>query len=229
MSNENDKEKTATHARAKNQTVMLTPEITGQVRAMLQQSDDKGSSWDKPEPAKPVVPKAVSAPAPVEQAPQAPAQHPPAPVQQPPAPVQYAAAPVPEPAVSASGDMYLVPVGKVGRLVGFLICYDKDEKGQMLEIRSGRWLVSNAPSAHGNTLVISDETVSSLHAIIRVSEAGVCQVMDQLAEFGTSVIRYENSEEEEIVGSTTTVDHGDIVRFGDLSFTVVLIPQSDTE
>lgn len=114
-----------------------------------------------------------------------------------------------------------VPTSKV---VGFLISFDKNKFGDVFEIRAGRWLITSRPTDHGEFILIDDETISPLHAIVRATKEGRIQVLDQLSEFGTGVIRYNESTEQEVSGTMVNVDHGDVLRLGDRRFVVVTIP-----
>jgi hypothetical protein len=112
------------------------------------------------------------------------------------------------------------------KLVGFLISYDRVDAGEMFEIRSGRFLITSRPTDNGDYLLVDDETISPLHAIVRATKDGSIQVLDQLSEFGTGVTRGGDGEEEEVSGGLATILHGDVVRFGKRSFVVVAIPQT---
>ena len=111
------------------------------------------------------------------------------------------------------------------KLVGFLIAYDNNVNGEVVELRIGRWLLTSRPSEHGDHILVSDESISPLHAIIRVSKEGKVQVLDQLSEFGTGIVSVQGTSEEEVTGSMVVLHHGDIVRFGKRRFVVCLIPE----
>ncbi len=70
---------------------------------------------------------------------------------------------------------------------------------------------------------MKDATVSPLHAIVKISENGEIQVLDQLSEHGTTIRRIDGTEEK-LSGSMGAVGHGDLVSFGNRSFHVCLIP-----
>ena len=119
----------------------------------------------------------------------------------------------------------MVSLGSPGRLVGLLVSYDVREEGEIFEIRSGRFLITSRPTDNGDYLLINDASVSPLHAIVRATEDGKIQVLDQLSEFGTGLRRSGGEEEEEVAGGLATVSHGDTVRFGKRLFVVVSIPK----
>lgn len=108
-------------------------------------------------------------------------------------------------------------------LVGFLVTYDHDHKGSYVELRQGRLMVSNQRETSGSCLVVLGESISPMHAIMRVAPGGVVQVLDQLSEAGTRVRHMGQTEEEFLSGEKSTVSHGDIIFFGDRKFHVLLV------
>lgn len=241
-------------SRARNRTVMLSPEMTGQVRAMLYKGDEKQSSssdWSKLEAGKPVVSSPASAPSRniqnavesegvkkdnfsdrrttkigqefINQ------------VLNNPAMVMRK-----EPEVAAVAPTYSTPVqgNKVAqskpvlrevtptsKLIGFFISFDNDQFGEIYEIRVGRWIVTSKPTDQGEFIQINDNTISPMHAVLRVTKEGKVQILDQLSEFGTGITRVNADTENDVSGTMETVDHGDIVRFGSRYFVVCLVPE----
>ena len=110
-----------------------------------------------------------------------------------------------------------------GPLVGFLVTFDHDPRGSYVELRSGRLIVSSQCEESGNCLVIRDPSVSPMHAIMRVAQGGVVQILDQLSEAGTRIKHIGEQEEVFLSGEKATVAHGDIVFFGDRKFHVLLV------
>jgi len=110
-------------------------------------------------------------------------------------------------------------------LVGFLVSYDHNPMGDYVELHSGRLVVSRNKEESGSCLVIRDESVSPMHAIMRVSGSGVVQVLDQLSESGTRVRHAGQRDEEFLSGDKTTLSHGDIVFFGERKFYVLLVSE----
>lgn len=108
-------------------------------------------------------------------------------------------------------------------LIGFLVTYDHDPMGSYVELRQGRLIVSNQREESGSCLVVIGESVSPMHAIMRVAPGGVIQVLDQLSEAGTRVKHFGQTEEEFLSGEKSSVSHGDIVFFGDRKFHVLLV------
>ena len=108
-------------------------------------------------------------------------------------------------------------------LVGFLLSYDNNPKGDYVELRTGRLMVTCEFDASGNCLVVAHPSVSPMHAIMRVGSGGTIQVLDQLSENGTKIRHAGSNEEEFLSGEKGTLSHGDIVSFGERSFYVCLI------
>lgn len=214
--------------RARNRTVMLTPEITGQVRARLAQETDEGEdngtssgafNTDALESARgssggfklsqePPAYQGAYSPAaapnsPVQSAPKAPAQ------QFPPAATG-----------SAVGN---VVWNKITPLVGFLVTFDNNENGEVYELRSGRLIISSEPASGWSYMVVEDPSVSPMHAILRIDNTGIVQVLDQLSEFGTRIRRFGSQEEEQISGEKSTIEHGDVIKFGERTFHVCIL------
>jgi len=108
-------------------------------------------------------------------------------------------------------------------LVGFLVTYDLDPMGSYVELRQGRLMVSNQREESGSCLVVHGESVSPMHAIMRVAAGGAVQVLDQLSESGTRVRHSGHEEEEFLSGEKSSLLHGDVVFFGDRKFHVLLV------
>lgn len=193
--------------RARNRTVMLTPEVTGEVRARLAQDLER-----------PAPPRATGfeTPQPVYGAPR----------EQRPAPEA-----APQPAHSAAQPLEAVKEAiiwtKESAVVGMLVSYDENQNGQIFELRAGRLIVTSDRSTVGSMLYLNDKSVSPMHAIMRIGGSGEIQVLDQLSEFGTRVIRAATGEEQELSGDKCTLEHGDLVKFGDRSFHVCVVNRSD--
>lgn len=119
-----------------------------------------------------------------------------------------------------------VAKSEMKKLIGFLVSFQEDANGEVVELRVGRWLITSKSSDQGDCILIKHETVSPLHAILRVSDKGAIQVLDQLSEFGTGVTREGSEEEEEIAGAMASVSHGDKLRFGERIYVVCLVPLS---
>ncbi|MCB0332782.1 MAG: FHA domain-containing protein [Bdellovibrionales bacterium] len=106
-----------------------------------------------------------------------------------------------------------------GRLFGWLVSYANPE-GEAIELREGRFFVT-ASSLKQSDMVIEEESISTPHALVTISERGF-EVQDLMSERGVHVRGREEDtyqREEEVV----TVEHGDWLRFGDVEFLVTLI------
>ncbi|MDC0357515.1 FHA domain-containing protein [Oligoflexia bacterium] len=216
---------TDTTSRARNRTVMLTPEITGEVRARLAQ--------DMEQPVDPLQ-QIVGA-----RTPGAPVAEPAHGSSYSPAGSNKAAAA--EPMSSAPQPVALPPAAaisyanegvvwsKESPIVGFLVSYDENPNGAVYELRSGRLIVTSEGPGTGNYLVVMDDTVSPMHAIMRMDAKGEIQVLDQLSEFGTHIRRSKNDEVEELSGDKSSLEHGDIISFGNRKFHVCVVARSEEE
>jgi len=120
----------------------------------------------------------------------------------------------------------VAPKKPTSKIVGFLVSYDETEFGEVFQIRAGRKLITSRPTDHGEYMLINDKTVSPLHAILRATKDGKVQVLDQLSEHGTAVIKKGEKEETEITGGLEEVNDGDTIRFGERTFEVCLISKS---
>jgi hypothetical protein len=221
--------------RARNRTVMLTPDVTGQVRARMAQGSEPppafggflpqgsgGPQFSQPSdgfesvrPPSTSAQRGISAPANgAFSVPQQASYQAPQPAYQ----QQYQAAPQQQ-FGRAAGVSYT----KVTPVVGFLVSFDKNAAGEVYELRSGRLIVTSDSGASGNVMYVDDPSVSVGHAILRISTDGDIQVLDQLSEFGTKIRRSGSNTEEELSGDKSSLDHGDVVRFGERKFNVCLL------
>lgn len=220
-------------SRARNRTVMLTPEMTGEVRARLAEEAGaapvppakNGAGIPSRTPPQPAFGNSYggSAPQPdigeegfvrpqtfVPPAPRA-------------APRSAGTPPASHSAPPSSGEQVIWT--KEGKVVGFLVSYDSNENGEVFELRKGRLIVTSEMSSGGNFLVIRDESVSPMHAIIRIGGSGDVQVLDQLSEFGTTIIAASGTERK-LSGDKSEIAHGDVVIFGNRSFHVCMVVTS---
>jgi hypothetical protein len=108
-------------------------------------------------------------------------------------------------------------------LAGFLVSFDNDPLGAYIELRTGRIIVTSDQEATGNSLVIDHESVSPMHAIMRVAGGATIQILDQLSESGTRIFRAGSDDEELLSGEKSTLSHGDTVIFGDRKYHVCLL------
>ena len=232
--------------RARNRTVMLTPDIAGQVRAKLAQGatsmprspetrDGDVAATISPQSVAPgqgfysqmVQPNIVDAGPRL--APQARKVVEQAPVQVP--HHEHSRVTTGQASVSDSTQVFsdLIFWAVEAPLVGFMVSYDKNPMGEVCSLRAGRLTVTSVAQGNGSSLLLQDPTISPNHAIIRVSASGEIQVLDQLSESGTHIKRFGSEEEIELSGDKSFLEHGDIIRFGDRSFHVSIIIRGETE
>ncbi len=230
--------------RARNRTVMLTPEMTGQLRSRIGReglvtSRDAAAEHPNPspdgEPESPTVeeptafrpmhvhtPKTVPFTLPEEEEPVQPSA--PSAVQfQQPSSFKPVAHPVPPDVRQETRPESRVYWSKQAPVQGFLVSYDTDQNGEVFELRQGRMIVTSERAAHGDYLVIADESISPMHAILRITGAGEVQVLDQLSEFGTKIKRLGSDTFEDLSGERSPVGHGDVIYFGKRSFHVCMV------
>lgn len=225
-----NQESEGTVPRARNRTVMLTPEMTGQVRARLAQESSgfqSGFSLPQPNASTPKLPE------PQGFSPNTTAQHQPKVVfesgkgrgQAPQHPdFREEAAPTrgPVPTKVAEGLVWV----KESPVVGFLVSYDVNENGEFIPLRVGRLIITSEASTNGgNYFLIKDESVSPMHAILRIGASGEVQVLDQLSEFGTK-IKHLSGEEDQLSGEKGSLHHGDIVSFGNRTYNVCIVEKA---
>lgn len=109
------------------------------------------------------------------------------------------------------------------QIVGFLVTFDHNKNGSYIPLRTGRLIVTSESEGNGSVLLINDSSVSPMHAIMRVASGPSVQVLDQLSESGTRIIRFADGQEELLSGEKANLLHGDTVFFGDRKFHVCLI------
>jgi hypothetical protein len=192
--------------RARNRTVMLTPDVTGQVRARLQQEGGLPTGTNPNDFITPAASTQIRATLPE------PENTTPSP--QRPQPQQHA---------PARRNDSLQP------LIGFLVSFDKGTAGEYFELRSGRHIITSEDNGSTNNILIQHETVSPMHAILRVSPTGTIQILDQLSEHGTSLRRFGATEVEQLSGDKANLEHGDSLTFGERTFHVCIIAKSEEE
>lgn len=221
----NDSESEENAPRARNRTVMLTPEITGQVRARLAQEME----------GQPRNARGAGEAAPANDAREKDGFNP---------VVRGKSANATEGGEGKNRDAWLTRTPQAGapsatrgpaaqepgihcsketRIAGFLVSFDNNENGEVFELRVGRYIVTSEPNPTGNYLLIDDGSVSPMHAILRVGDAGDVQVLDQLSEYGTHIRKIGSDTEEQLSGEKAVLENGDILRFGKRSFHVCVM------
>ena len=223
-------------SRARNRTVMLTPDTIGQVREQLAKDiapkgrPAAGKNEGLPQKEGGSSPSAGSSYSPGGRGMGA----------NPPASPSAPSAPAQSPVVHQSHEPpttdgwgnpvteYVVWM-KESPIVGFLISYDENPNGSVFELRSGRLIVTSETPGAGNFLVVQSESVSPMHAIMRIGKDGDIQVLDQLSEFGTRIVRLDGEEDEELSGDKSGLEHGDTIFFGERKFHVCLVVRDEVD
>ncbi len=119
-------------------------------------------------------------------------------------------------------------VGK-SKIIGFLVSYDENENGEFTEVRAGRWVISSNRSSSEDVIYFQDNSISAMHAILKVSKEGDVQILDQLSENGSGVLKIESGKEIDASDSGVKVQHGDLIRFGHRYFVFCAIPKIQIE
>lgn len=169
---------------------------------------------EKPKKAPPPAPKAPASPPPQQQqvksakAPKAPQQE----VE--PQSLKQTKSPTKPAKAKVEGD------AKEGRLFGWLVTYS-DPNGASIELREGQFFVSKS-ELKGNDFIIDHESISTPHAMLRMSADGGCQVQDVMSDNGVFLKKASGGDFARETESVT-VEHGDWVRFGDVEYLVCLI------
>ena len=201
-----------TAPRARNRTVMLTPDVTGEVRARLAQ--EMGSTASRPAAHEAQPSRSAGFMSVNELRGE---RH------EAPAVAHHAATPAPAPAARKEGVVW----AQESPVVGFLVSFDENPNGTVYELRVGRLIVTSEHVGGGNYLLIKESSVSPMHAIMRITPNGEIQVLDQLSEFGTRIQRFGLDSWEELSGDKASLEHGDVVKFGQRQFNVCVIARGD--
>jgi hypothetical protein len=233
-----------TTPRARNRTVMLSPEMTGAVRARIAHglvssqggSEQLGGKEPIANPASravdPVVPvhnpsanKGASETVSHDSSRSAPLLSP-HPLVVSNAPINRSA--IQRPSVNVNSGSY-TRYQKVTPIAGFLVSYDLNSDGEVFEIRTGRIVVTSDESSPGNLIHIADESVSPSHAVLRMTPEGELQVLDQLSEFGTIVRRSGSDDILQLCGDKSALFNGDVLQVGNRSFHVCLVVRGNVK
>lgn len=230
--------------RARNRTVMLSPEMTGAVRARIAQGLGQAPQnqvvFGGADQLGPLVNRVPSAPSPLNQVPhQSQVIHPgyrpegleTNPYQNvasvaPSVPGEHSDVPQAQPQFNGRG---FARYQRLTPVVGFLVSYDSNPDGEVFELRSGRLIITSDYSALGSIMYVSNPTISPSHAILRITGEGEIQVLDQLSEFGTRVELRSTGETVELSGDKSPVGHGDVLQFGERRFHVCLVVRGGSE
>ena len=109
---------------------------------------------------------------------------------------------------------------KSGRLVGWMVSYE-DPNGRAIELREGRFFVT-ASSLKPTDLVLADPSVSTPHAMVKVTSQGELEIQDLMSDRGVFLRQREGAAYQR-EGEEFSARNGDWIRFGDVEFLVSLI------
>lgn len=124
---------------------------------------------------------------------------------------------------SGSKKAPLRQVSKKDRLIGWLVSYEKDSKGEMHEIRTGRSFISAQDMPHDRAITLDAQDISTPHMALSGTAQHRLMVQDIFSSAGSFLIR-GRSGEEVIVRGPTELQHGDWLKVGESTkFQVCLI------
>lgn len=109
---------------------------------------------------------------------------------------------------------------ELGKLYGWLVSF-VDPDGSSIELREGRFFVSGT-QLRPTDMVFEDETISTPHAMFTISAEDGIVIQDLKSERGV-FIREDGSSAYRREYDSSSLHHGDWVRFGDLEFLVSVI------
>jgi hypothetical protein len=110
---------------------------------------------------------------------------------------------------------------RAGRLSGWLVSYENRD-GRAIELRAGRFFITGT-SIRDSDLILEDQSMSTPHALVSITDSGLL-IQDLMSERGT-FIRSQGDAQYRREESIIEVQHGDWIRFGDVEFLVVLVPE----
>ncbi len=108
------------------------------------------------------------------------------------------------------------------QLLGWLVSFKKDESGNAVELREGRFFITSS-RVRDTDMVIPDAAISIPHCLLKVNAGSGVQIQDLMSENGT-FIKLVGQREFEKVTVPTNINHGDWVRFGEYDVLVCLVP-----
>lgn len=135
-----------------------------------------------------------------------------------PAPAQHAARPAP---VARQAEHTRAVESGRRRLFGWLVSFANPD-GVASELREGKFFLTRS-SLKASDMIIDNGSISTPHALINVSVKDGFQVQDLMSEQGVFVRRRGESNFERC--DTTTVNHGDSIRFGEVEYLLSVVAQ----
>ena len=107
-------------------------------------------------------------------------------------------------------------------LVGFLVTFSNNPNGEFYDLREGKLVITSQINKNMSSLVINDESVSMMHAIMKISNDKI-SLLDQFSENGTTIKHFGSSNVVELSGESEYIQDKDIITFGNVTFKVCLI------
>jgi hypothetical protein len=108
-----------------------------------------------------------------------------------------------------------------GRLFGWFVSYENPD-GRAIELREGKFFVTGS-SIRPSDLILEDPSISTPHALMAVSADGGMVIQDLMSDRGIFVRSVSGGGYRREEG-TARIEHGDWVRFGDVEFLVIIVP-----
>ncbi len=116
----------------------------------------------------------------------------------------------------------ILPTQAEGTLVGWLVDFAGDGRGEPIELRAGKFFVGRQ-KLRGNDLVLDNPTISTPHCIMTASGPDGLHVQDLMSERGTTYRRASDHRMQPVQG-VVTLHHGDYVRLGEYELMVCIVP-----
>ena len=113
------------------------------------------------------------------------------------------------------------PIIHEGDLVGWLVDY-RDPRGMGLEIRESQFFVSRE-RLKATDMVLDDDSISTPHALVRITRQNGVEVQDLMSESGIR-IRRRDSNSWQTIEERVKLQHGDRIQFGKVEYLIVLVP-----
>ena len=115
------------------------------------------------------------------------------------------------------------PARSDGALVGWLVDFSANTKGSAIELRSGKFFVGRQ-KLRANDLVLGQQSISTPHCMVTAGGAEGLVVQDLMSDGGTYFRRGGGSYS--LLQNTTSIEHGDWLKFGVYEVLVCLVPQT---
>lgn len=111
---------------------------------------------------------------------------------------------------------------QAGKLFGWLVSYSEN-LGNSIELREGQFFISKT-ALKPNDFIVDDGSISTPHALVKVSANGGFVIQDLLSEKGVHV-RKSRSESYQRADELAIVENGNWIKFGDVEYLFVRLPQ----